>query len=510
MNQASPESFRGKSPPAAELAAIAATPESALLDGLPPRPRRVERVMSSTGPLARKRYVGPHGARQLEREWRTTMALFEAGVVVAEPVARVATPATLFLRWIEGGCELATAWDAAAPAARRALARKVGDAIGELHRARFAHGDLHARNVVVDATGKAWLIDLGNATRAPAAAREGDWCALYHHFAWRARTVDRLRALVASGALPIARGARRAAIRRLSTRAETSRQRFLRHHERRCDGSGRAFKPLVCGALHGVARRDAPAEIDHFIVEFVADVRIERLCAGLARCGGVRVHATPESELWRCDIAGAGGRRHALAIKWFDDRGPWRRSARGSRARRAWRNTFRLQMAEAATPIAWLYLESRAFTRRPQSVWVGEFVVGAEMLHESVARLGTPSATPTLAAAARLLARLHDEGISHRDLKAENILVAADGQPILVDLDGVARRKLDLDRVARDLMRLNASFRGGDAATMRARLDFLAAYRAARRRERPPFRELARRVAKMTGDKWQHATTEPR
>jgi tRNA A-37 threonylcarbamoyl transferase component Bud32 len=197
-------------------------------------------------------------------------------------------------------------------------------------------------------------------------------------------------------------------------------------------------------------------------------------------------------------------------VKWFDDRGALRRALRGSRARRAWRNAFRLQMADVATPAAPLLLEERSLARRPQSVLVTEFLDGATMLHRHVAQAGLEAAAPALAATARLVARLHDEGLSQRDLKAENVLVAADGSIALVDLDGIARRDLDLPRIARDLARLNASFRDRGPAMTRVRCDFLATYRAARCRLRPPHEALARAIVHLTERKWQEATTAPR
>jgi tRNA A-37 threonylcarbamoyl transferase component Bud32 len=80
----------------------------------------------------------------------------------------------------------------------------------------------------------------------------------------------------------------------------------------------------------------------------------------------------------------------------------------------------------------------------------------------------------------RLLGRMHAWNVSHRDLKANNILVVErDGaiEPWLVDLDGVRiLRHLSFDRRARDLARLAASLRRYTWFPSTALLRFLRAY----------------------------------
>jgi hypothetical protein len=54
---------------------------------------------------------------------------------------------------------------------------------------------------------------------------------------------------------------------------------------------------------------------------------------------------------------------------------------------------------------------------------------------------------------------MHDRGLRHRDLKKDNVVVAADGEFVFLDLDGVRqrRRAVAWERRAEDLARLAGS-----------------------------------------------------
>jgi hypothetical protein len=83
----------------------------------------------------------------------------------------------------------------------------------------------------------------------------------------------------------------------------------------------------------------------------------------------------------------------------------------------------------------------------------------------------------------RLVRRMHDRQVAHRDLKAPNILMAGAATdlraatPVLIDLAGVVPgRAVDTRTRIRNLARLNASFRTTPAVTRADRLRFLRAY----------------------------------
>jgi serine/threonine protein kinase len=83
-------------------------------------------------------------------------------------------------------------------------------------------------------------------------------------------------------------------------------------------------------------------------------------------------------------------------------------------------------------------------------------------------------------ALARVLRAMHDRAVSHRDLKAANILLANGQDPTLIDLVGVRTQVcLSDSQRAKELARLNASFLNSPHVNRPDRLRFLLAYLSA-------------------------------
>jgi len=113
------------------------------------------------------------------------------------------------------------------------------------------------------------------------------------------------------------------------------------------------------------------------------------------------------------------------------------------------------------------------FDKVPDAVGLPEAVVSQHARHEVIRvwadRIG------------RLIRQMHKRQVSHRDLKAPNVLMTgADplaAEPVLIDLVGVVAGKPVTQSVCvRDLARLNASFLDSDAISRTDRLRFLRTY----------------------------------
>ena len=100
----------------------------------------------------------------------------------------------------------------------------------------------------------------------------------------------------------------------------------------------------------------------------------------------------------------------------------------------------------------------------------------------------------------RLIRTLHDRGVSHRDLKAPNILLSGRLRtPVLIDLVGVAVHTVVTDRLrCRDLARLNAGFVHSPQVSHTVRLRLLKAYLTAWPRLHTEWKPWWRAIAAAT------------
>ncbi len=142
------------------------------------RPWRTTEVEVGPEPVFVKRY---HDARLPGRglaRWRDRRrARREASRLDELRRAGVPVPAVIDVREDEAGVELRLEYlagtetlrerlDGAGGAPAHALARTLGALLGRLHAAGFAHGDLHAGNVLLGQGERAWIVDAAEITRA--------------------------------------------------------------------------------------------------------------------------------------------------------------------------------------------------------------------------------------------------------------------------------------------------------------------------------------------------------
>jgi len=422
------------------------------------RPVLLKRFHVGLGARAlRERWKERLGAAPAQREWRALGALHGAGLSVPEPLALGVAPEgdrLVAMEWIEG-VSLADALRAP-PCRRRALLAALGELVAGVHRAGWAHGDLHAGNVRV-ARGVPWLLDWQRSRRSPArGARLRDLAFLEESLVPFTSRADRMRVRRAALGVrrPLGREARavlRAAGDALARRSRERAASRMRDSLR----EGRLYARANWDGARGMRLRALPAD-----------------AAGSALRQHAKALAARDARL-----LDANARAAISAVALGEERAvvketPWRGLlraladlARGSPARRAWTAGHGLRARGLGAPRPLAYLERRRF-----GLPVASWVVLEDLRPAAPANLLGARAETVLDALARLLVELHRAGVDHGDLKATNVLLDAALAPALVDLEAVRfrRRVPDARRLAA-LAELNASLPDAFPAAARRR-----------------------------------------
>ncbi|HTW95633.1 MAG TPA: lipopolysaccharide kinase InaA family protein [Tepidisphaeraceae bacterium] len=131
---------------------------------------------------------------------------------------------------------------------------------------------------------------------------------------------------------------------------------------------------------------------------------------------------------------------------------------RGSRARRAWMKAWRLIARNVPTAWPLLVLEKRVMGYVTDSIIVFERVEGATLADVNLDAIEPRQRDMLFRRTGRILRTIESFGYSHFDAKASNWIVVGDDQlgarPVLIDVDGVRRRKwvaLGIDRLLRSM-----------------------------------------------------------
>jgi len=146
------------------------------------------------------------------------------------------------------------------------------------------------------------------------------------------------------------------------------------------------------------------------------------------------------------DLPAANGGSTRVFLKIFSLRGAGghiNRLIGRHRARRVWRNTVAMARAGApvAAPLGYLvplapWHDTRSYF---WSSWVEESPHAEQLISDPATREQILSDTDFREQMAEALARLHEAGLAHGDLKWANLLREPDGRVILTDLDGAYR-----------------------------------------------------------------------
>ncbi len=395
---------------------------------------------------------------------------------------------------------------------RRRLAVELGRLVARLHEAGVRHDDLHAANLLVrleeDGTPALYLIDL-HAVRLGSPlgwrASHANLVMLNRWFAMRSNRADRLRFWHAyyrgrTGAVRgrwtagvLGRGAGGAPerltlpvlARHLEVSTWASNLAFWKNRDRRCLDSNRYYRRLRTAAACGHAVTDLDAAT---LSALGADPDEPFRRPGVRLLKDSRSSTVAELEM------AVGGRVRRVIYKrfrvtaWSD---PWVNLVRRSAPLRSWvyGHGLRERCLPTARPLA--VLARRRAGLRYEGYLLTEKIEDAVDIHGFLGSLEALPATERRALLRRRIARvahlvreLHRRQLSHRDLKAANLLTSAVGRPAgvdesvwFIDLVGVELfRRLPRSRRLQNLTRLNASFHHSRGLTRSDRLRFLRIY----------------------------------
>lgn len=368
---------------------------------------------------------------------------------------------------------------------RQVLARALGEFLARMHEAGIAHDDLHPGNLLLqldDAAPRLWLIDL-HAARLGAPlnrrASKNSLAILNRWFMLRSDRTDRLRCWQAyraarttlTGNLPQPRDVEHATL--------ASNLRFWKVRDRRCLGSNRYFRRVHRGAVRAHVVAHFPREaLEPFLTDPDAPFRTRevRVLKDSRSSTVVEMHLPG----WDAPVI---CKRFAVTA-WTD---PWAALARPIAALRSWIMGHGLLTRYLPTPrpLALLIRVRRGLPR--EGYLLTEKVPDAVDLADYVERCAGRRAVlrDLIGRVARLVRTMHQRHVSHRDLKAPNLLLSAGPDAwtlsdiFFVDLVGVRPyRKLTRARRLQNLARLHASFRRHPALTRTDKLRFLRAYLA--------------------------------
>lgn len=368
---------------------------------------------------------------------------------------------------------------------RRNLASALGRFLAHLHDRGVTHPDPHPGNLLVETRDELQfsLLDV-HAVRFGGPLSWGDSLAnLVRYNRWfqlRATAADRARFWLAY------RVARQTVAfapddaTKLEAATLASNRRFWLARTARYAGTHRTVRRVGRGRVRGLAVSDLPAD---FLRELLdnPDAAFERPDATLLkRCEGSTVAEllmpTPESPrtviLKRVNVTSA-----------LD---PLKNLFRSSAVRRSWLLGHGLCERQLPTPrpLA-MFHRRRAGILPTEGYLLTEKVPDAVGLPEAVKACRNPLLLRVWAERlARVVRTMHDRGVSHRDLKAPNVMLQgaavdpASATPVLIDLVGVRANAdaIPVKRRAKELARLNASFLAMPHVTRTERLRFLLAY----------------------------------
>lgn len=258
------------------------------------------------------------------------------------------------------------------------------------------------------------------------------------------------------------------------------RRKCLVRRARRCLRHNRDFEPRRIGPLRWQVRR------------------VWMNAATEAILGDPDGFLASRAEILKAGRSSTVGRADERVLKRFNLRKPLnvlKDLFRWSKARRAFFKAYHLEIAGVPTarPIAVADRRVAGFLWR--SYFLMEEIADARHLG-----LWVGDARQAVTAVAEVIARLHEEGFTHRDLKETNLVFDVTGKLHLIDLEGLEFLEVvPRERALRDLARLEDGARALPGFTPALRRQFVRRYTQARGlRPRAFFRPVAQSAGAIT------------
>lgn len=414
---------------------------------------------------------------------------------------------------------------------RQQTAVAMGRFLAKLHDAGVTLADMHPGNLLVRLTGaemELFLIDLYTVRLGPPLpwlASAANLVVLNRWFMLRSEHTDRLRfwhayrtARATLDTQTTAQAARvsqsrthlekwaKAEVRELESGTLASNLDFWRGYDRRCLENNRQFKRVAAPGVVGHAVRDFPAET---LRQLLADPD-----AAFRDPAAKVLKQSKSVTVVEVTLPLADGPRPVIVkrlavTRWTD---PWVSLFRRPPALRAYLMGHTLRGRLLPTPRPLAVLHRRRFGLLREGYVVTEKVPAATELTDFVRGLATQSRRdvrailrPLVDDLARLVALLHQRRLSHRDLKASNVLVSEEEgrrRLTLIDLVGVTtHRHVSRSRRVQNLARLHTSFHAFAHVSRTDKLRFLRVYLRWGLRSRQGWKDWWRAVAAATDAK---------
>jgi tRNA A-37 threonylcarbamoyl transferase component Bud32 len=433
------------------------------------------------------------------REWRALREAERRHLPVPKPLAlgRRERQSLLVTEFVESAVTLED-FAKAEPAAgmKRRIIREIAMLVRTMHDAGLYQRDLHLGNLLLrqrDSNREYFLLDLQRIDVDPfygLAKRWRDLSAFAGGCEYVSRS-DRLRFLKSYlSVAPRLRADEARLSAEIERYAQRHRLRMWRSRQKRCLAENREFAEVALGSLRGFIRRSEWCEALKYL---------------LADPPRIFEHAIIVKDSLTTTVGSVVLPDKHVFVKRYNLQGPvyaFKNIFRSSRARRGWKagNSCVMRGIGVALPLA--YFERRRFRILRESYLLTAGLTRNELSQVVARRCGDLRAKRGLIGQlARQLRRMHDRGVAHRDLKAENIIAQDCGgglyQFFIVDFDGISFGAVSRRVRAKNLARLARAVAKIVPLTSGDRLRFVKNYLG--ERASPGWREMYRDLLRFEG-----------